>query len=371
MGALSLDADTLGKVRRFLREDVPYWLSMPDKKPVAQQLREMADLWSAYRFFPYQYFKHDLYVRSVGSEYLSFFPSIVADKSIDYLNPREYAPTLEDKVQLDSRLVEAGLPTINTFAILTVANGGVVARDQAGAPLSWEEFLALGRRQCEVGLFVKPRLGGQGIGAHKLEWTEHGLAREGSALTEASFAALLEPYGYDEYLVQPFFVQHAVMQAFNPGSVNTLRVVTFRSGPDDVELVGTALRVGAGDSDTDNWSGGGLIANVEMPSGRVAAVARTKLGYARHRVTDRHPLTGVVFGDVTIPFASEVRDVVIRGAHAFAPVRLIGWDIAIGADGPRVLEGNYLSAFLMLQDACGGLRNTAVGDELAKKYGWR
>lgn len=369
-GALSLNSDTLGKVRRFFREDVPYWLTRPQKKPLLQQVREMGELWRAYRFFPYQYFKHDLYVQSVGEEYRAFFPSIVADKSIDELNPRAFAPTLEDKVQFDRRMAEVGLPTIATFAILTIKDGAATARDREDHALSFPEFLALARQHAPRAIFVKPRFGGQGIGAHKLDLTPEGLARDGGALTEAGLVDLLAPYGFDDYLVQPYFEQHEIMRAFNPGSVNTLRVVTFMT-EGEVELVGTALRVGAGEDDTDNWSGGGLIANVEMPSGKVASTARVKLGYSKCRVMDRHPLTGVIFGDVTIPHAGAVKDIVTRGAKTFAPIRLIGWDIAIAADGPRVLEGNYLSAFLMLQDACGGLRHTSVGRELAALHKWR
>ncbi len=267
-GALPINADTLGKVRRFLREDVPYWIGKPDKKPVFQQLREMGEMWRAYRFFPYQYFKHDLYVRSVGPEYLDFFPSVIADNSIDHLNPREFAPLLEDKVQFDRRMAERGLKTVSTFAILTIKDGKAVGRDRDDNPLTFDDFIAFARANAESAIFVKPRFGGQGIGAHKLDLTPQGLARDGKPLDEAAIVALLEPYGYDDYLVQPFFVQHDIMRAFNPGSVNTLRVVTFMTG-DEVEIVGAALRVGAGPDDTDNWSGGGLIANLELPSGRV------------------------------------------------------------------------------------------------------
>lgn len=369
-GVLDLSSDTMGKVHRFLREDVPYWVTRPNKKPLLQQAREMADLWRAYHLFPYQYFKHDLYLRSVGDGYRHFIPAFVADKSIDDFNPRPFAPWLEDKVQFGARMAEANLPAVTTFAILRIGDGKARARDRNDQAVTFPAFLDLARHEAGGEIFVKPRFGGQGIGAYRLQLTATGLAREGEPLDEAGLVRLLAPHGFDDYLVQPYFEQHPEMRVLNPSSVNTLRVVTLLNRG-EVEIVGAALRVGAGRDDTDNWSSGGFIAKVELPSGRVARTARTKLGYSATRELERHPNTGVVFGDIVIPHAAAVEAVVVRGARAFSPIRLIGWDVAIGADGPRVLEGNFLSAFLMLQDACGGLRQTGVGRELAEKYHWR
>ena len=87
------------------------------------------------------------------------------------------------------------------------------------------------------------------------------LVRDGEAMSEAALASLLTERGFDDFLVQPYFQQHPVMAGLNAGSVNTLRVVTLATDG-EVDLVGALLRVGGGKGDTDNWSGGGRIANV-------------------------------------------------------------------------------------------------------------
>lgn len=370
MPGVPMNADTFGKVRRFFREDVNNWLAQPNKKPLLQQASEAAELWRAYRFPPYQYFKHDLYRRDVGPEYRDFIPSIIADRAVTDINPCECAQWLEDKVEFDRRMVAAGLPVVKTFAILTVKDGGISAADRDRNALSLEELLALAKEHSPRAMFLKPRFGGQGIGAHRLDIGADGFLRHGAPVTPQMLHDLLVPYGFDDYLVQPYFEQHSVLSDLNPKSVNTLRVVTFLT-EGKFELVGALLRVGAGKGETDNWSGGGHVVNVDLKTGEVAETAKVKLSYSKQRRVAQHPVSKIPFGSVRVPFAPHVLDLVERGARLFAPIRHIGWDIAVGEHGPCVIEANYESQFLMLQDACGGLRHTGYGRELATRYKWR
>jgi hypothetical protein len=367
---IPINADTVGKMHRFLREDVHNWLVQPGKKPLLQQASEAVDLWRAYRFFPYQYFKHDLYLRDIDADYRTFIPSIIADQCVVDLNRAEYAHWLEDKIEFDTRMRAAELPVVNTFAILSLKDGVVSARDRDDRALSLQQLWELAKQHTSRAVFMKPRLGGQGIGAHRLGMGEQGFERDGEAVTEDSMRTLLERYEFEDYLVQPYFEQHETLDALNSRSVNTLRVVTLLTDG-KFELVGALLRVGSGQTETDNWSGGGYIANVDLTTGAVAPVAKVKLSYATQRRVERHPVSQIEFGSVRIAFAPEILALVERGARTFAPIRLIGWDIAIGKDAPCVIEANFLGQFLMLQDACGGLRHSGVGRELAARFNWR
>lgn len=354
------DSYTLSRLARFFDQDVGAWLRAPDKKPLLQQMREAGALWRRYRFFPYQYFKHDLYVRG-ADQVRDYIPSVFADKSIDAINPAECAPWLEDKVAFDRRARAAGLPVIETFALISIKGGRVQFRDIEDKPLTQADFLAAAQQTSPRAIFVKPRFGGQGVSAHRFELGEAGLMRHGAPMDERALTALLGANGFDDFLVQPYFEQHPALSALNAKSVNTLRVVTFLAG-DKVEIVGALVRVGSGKGDTDNWSAGGRIANVALPSGQVSSRVRVKRGYGP---ADPTGIAGAI-----IPHTAAVADLVERGARVFAPIRHIGWDIAIGADGPCVIEANFQSQFLMLQDACGGLGDTAFGRELASLYRW-
>jgi len=56
---------------------------------------------------------------------------------------------------------------------------------------------------------------------------------------------------------------------------------------------------------------------------------------------DRHPETGVTFSGFQLPFWAEVCALARRAARAFLPIRTIGWDFAMTAGGPCLIEGNF------------------------------
>ena len=55
----------------------------------------------------------------------------------------------------------------------------------------------------------------------------------------------------------------------------------------------------------------------------------------------RHPETNVAFDGFQLPWWAELRDLVTRGARAFAKLPALGWDVAIAEDGPILIETNW------------------------------
>ena len=53
-----------------------------------------------------------------------------------------------------------------------------------------------------------------------------------------------------------------------------------------------------------------------------------------------HPNTGVRFHNFYIPFIKEAEEQAIRFHSFLKDIHSIGWDIAIGKDGPIFIEGN-------------------------------
>ena len=77
------------------------------------------------------------------------------------------------------------------------------------------------------------------------------------------------------------------------------------------------------------------------PSIRARFISRlTRLGPGRGWC-ERHPDTGAAIAGRALPYWQETLDLA-RRAHtlAFADHVVIGWDIAILAEGPRLVEGN-------------------------------
>jgi hypothetical protein len=54
-----------------------------------------------------------------------------------------------------------------------------------------------------------------------------------------------------------------------------------------------------------------------------------------------HPDTGVLFSGFAIPRWHDACALAVSAARQFAPIRTVGWDIAITPTGPVVVEGNF------------------------------
>jgi hypothetical protein len=51
-------------------------------------------------------------------------------------------------------------------------------------------------------------------------------------------------------------------------------------------------------------------------------------------------VTKRIFGNFTIPFFDEAKELVIKTASFTPSLRLVGWDVAISENGPVMIEGN-------------------------------
>ena len=140
-----------------------------------------------------------------------------------------------------------------------------------------------------------------------------------------------------KYIVQQAIRQCAEMNALNPGAINTLRIVTV-SGKEGPAVLSSVLRVGSKRTGSvDNWAAGGLSVGVES-DGRLKPWGYYKPGLGSK--ADRHPDTGIVFSDFTVPEYNEAAALCIRAHRLLDGIHSIGWDVAITADGPCRIEGN-------------------------------
>lgn len=161
---------------------------------------------------------------------------------------------------------------------------------------------------------------------------------DSDSLTPAEIDGIFREYGRD-FIVQEKLRQHEVMAALNPGSLNTVRILTFLHG-DRVHVLNAILRVGGSDSEVDNVSRGGFQCTV-LPDGRLAPYAATKRSGAW--VPADTCATGVRFADVTVPGFAAARQAVCAAAARMSHFKIIGWDIGIDDDGtPTLIEYNVM-----------------------------
>ena len=185
-----------------------------------------------------------------------------------------------------------------------------------------------------LNVFCKPLLGQCAEGALHLTGEGGALYRSGA---EISIERLGEIFG-PGYVIQEYVRQHPRLAELHPHSVATLRLVTINSGT-EIAMIESCLKVGAGTIVVSNFAAGGLIGEVDPVTGRLVKDFYGKPGFGGGRV-QRHPDSNVVFDGFEVPFYHEAVAMAKELQRRFYGLRSIGWDIAIGIEGPIIIEGN-------------------------------
>lgn len=256
-----------------------------------------------------------------------------------------HAIILRDKYLFDVFMRAHGIPVPESVG---VASGGHYYLAEGGG-VPFDEFAAK-MMDAHVPLFVKNATSCCAKGVVKVEGREGVLceAVSGKRLTEENFAK-------GKFIVQKAVRNCAEINAIQPASVNTLRIVTIWNRNKGIpELLSAGgLRIGGGGT-VDNWAQGGLFVGIDQ-SGRLQKYGYYKPGKHVPCKADRQPQTGFVFENMEIPFYRESVDLVKR-AHSFlSEVFSIGWDVALTDRGPIIIEGNDDWEITLMQMVAGGL----------------
>lgn len=185
-------------------------------------------------------------------------------------------------------------------------------------------------------LFCKEMDGECGAGIFKLK-IENGLFYLNN---EKISANELEGVVYNtEYIFQELVIQHSRMSELYPYSINTMRLVTVRSLKDNkIHLMPSILRIGANGSFVDNTSQGGIAVGFDLETGRLNRFGFYKPQFGRR--VEVHPNSGIRLEEFNIPFIKEAEQKAVFFHSMLKDIHSVGWDIAIGPDGPIFIEGN-------------------------------
>lgn len=129
-------------------------------------------------------------------------------------------------------------------------------------------------------------------------------------------------------------VQHPELTRLCPSSVNTIRVVSARVNG-QVHIIGAALRMSDGKRIMDNYSQGGVVAAVDIDTGRIIDGATN----FANRHFDAHPYSGVSFTDFRIPLWEQVVELVHNAGMDYT-LNFVGWDVAVREHDCVLIEAN-------------------------------
>lgn len=198
--------------------------------------------------------------------------------------------------------------------------------------ITFEQLAAMGN----VTLFCKEMDGECGAGIFKLKIENGFLYRNDEEISACDLKNLINN---TEYIFQELVTQHARMSELYSGSINTMRLVTVRGLKDNnIHLMPSILRIGANGSFVDNTSQGGIAVGFDLETGRLNRYGFYKPQFGRR--VEVHPNSGICLSKFNIPFIKEAEQKAIFFHSMLKDIHSVGWDIAIGPDGPVFIEGN-------------------------------
>lgn len=349
------------RYRNVLREEFQVYLHSGDKKPLVTQARELAYLYRLYQFLPYQYLVHNLYLRRFGQEIFRYIPTELLHNVRDALNEGADLNIVEDKLLFEKTIRTAGLET--THSLFRVTQDSI--HDLDGRQVSYADFvISLNAMKLAGGVIVKPLSGGSGSAVFKLRAADGTLLHNGTPLDEKPFRELIfttNDGGYWlEFLVQEAIVQHPEIARFNASSVNTIRIDTFVGDDGSVRFNAAGLKIGAPGCITDNAATGGYVISIDLETGqlRSGAMRIARYGGQYHDILTVFGVDPTTF---VVPFWQELRRMMIDAAGALAPLRSLGWDVAITPTGPLIIETNADYGIFVLQELSGGYVDKPLG----------
>ncbi|MGO1549961.1 MAG: sugar-transfer associated ATP-grasp domain-containing protein [Nesterenkonia sp.] len=199
-------------------------------------------------------------------------------------------------------------------------------------------------------IFVKPLHGAEANGVRSLKVNDEGYRMDGSAVQLSEIADWVREFPRP-LLFEAALTQHGDQAALNPHSTNTIRLLTMPDVEGDFSpfIARASQRIGSLRSGhIDNWTKGGLSANVDLEDGTLSAAAQLPEGNQLHWFSE-HPDSGARIQGHQVPFWEETKELVLEAAGRLAFMEYVGWDIVITATGPVILEANINSGMNVLQ----------------------
>ena len=142
-------------------------------------------------------------------------------------------------------------------------------------------------------------------------------------------------------LIQPRIFTHPDLMPLTNGCLATLRITGCRMPDGSIELLLPTFRMPQGGSVVDNFQKGNLVAPVCLQTGCLG-VARSRDACAVISTVDVHPDSEQRIEGTRVPFFSEALATCRRAHQLIGRAPLIGWDVAITAHGPVLVEGNHM-----------------------------
>ena len=153
-------------------------------------------------------------------------------------------------------------------------------------------------------------------------------------------------------LLEECIEQSTEMSAFNPSSVNTIRLSTYNTR-NGIQVVHGFFRSGRAGAFVDNAAKGGIFAPLDVNNGHIDTDGFDEYG-GRYIV---HPDSGVKFAGYAFPDWDEAKRICKAIASEMTSVKYISFDLTHTCDGWVIVEINSSGQFLHQTGKSKGFRD--------------
>jgi hypothetical protein len=311
-------------------------LKDPDRKPLTRMIYELFYLSLIYKELPFHYVTRYLFKKE-ATNIKNYLPNKLISRIPSYFNDKKVKEVLDNKLYFDLFYRQFGinLPKIimyNHKNLFIIDNKTVIIN-------SVHDFLSLlteifEKKESSDSIFIKKTYSSaSGRNTIKL------YKQEIISKTEIIHDIYSEVIN-SEFLFQESIKQHPVLDKISSSSLNTIRFDTFIDQEGKIEIISAFLKISTNNSHVDNVISGGCGIGIDFNTGRLKRYGYSKPKINGVKVFKEHPLTKVVFENISVPMFGEAKELVLNVASLMPNLRLVGWDVGIGESGPVLIEGN-------------------------------
>lgn len=227
------------------------------------------------------------------------------------MNPKEYRSVLENKLEFLAKYKEF---IRHSYASLSDLESDSLIAQKILCNKSGKVVLKNSYGQCGNGIEVIST----------------------SLLNQTLLIEKLRKSGND--FVEEFVVQHTLLMQLSSSGLNTIRIITQINDHGKVDFIAARLRITI-NSSVDNLAAGNIAASVDLETGVVNGPGVYSDITKKSELV--HPVTNLPIIGFQIPFWHKTVQMITQAALIEIGNRSVGWDIAITANGPELIEGNH------------------------------
>jgi hypothetical protein len=324
------------------------------KQSFVKTWRRMMYLYGEKRFFAKEaYTKGLLNLNMPQEQSEQFISQRFLSKVHRAVNPHCWQSLSHNKGMFYRHCQLANLPIPSLYAIFFKSQPGY--RPSGSFLNTKEQWLDFIRQELPNEFAVKQLIGVGGRGFNLFEKQKDSIVdAKGENYTWDQFYDYLADVMASDSIIQARVRNHPdIIQLSGTDYLQTMRMITLVNQDNTVRVIFAYQKLILGENIIDNDQGGStgnVKALIDLDAGTLGEIGMPSGFDFKYQGT--HPVTGNRVDGFAIPYWLQSVELVQQAAIAFLPIRTIGWDVAITADGPVIIEGNiwwnYVNQFLQM-----------------------